>query len=39
VCNKAHLTEEGLSEIRKIKKKIKLINSVTGKTGEKLVKR
>jgi len=39
VCNKAHLTEEGLSEIRKIKKEINLINSVTGKTGDKLVKR
>ena len=36
VCNKAHLTEEGLEKIRKIKKEINLINSVTGKTGDKL---
>jgi hypothetical protein len=36
VCNKAHLTEEGLSEIRKIKKEINLLNSITGKTGDKL---
>jgi hypothetical protein len=36
VCNKAHLTAEGLAEIRKIKKEINLINSVTGKTGDKL---
>jgi len=36
VCNKAHLTTQGLEEIRKIKKEINLINSVTGKTGDKL---
>lgn len=35
VCKKAHLTEDGLAEIRKIKKEINLITSVTGKTGNK----
>jgi len=39
VCNKAHLTAEGLAEIRKIKKEINLITSVTGKTGDKLAKK
>lgn len=39
VCNKAHLTTQGLEEIRKIKKEINLINSVTGKTGRKCVKK
>lgn len=36
VCQKAHLTEEGLTDIRRIKKEINLIISVTGKTGDKL---
>ncbi len=36
VCNKAHLTEQGLNDIIKIKKVINLTNSVTGKTGDKL---
>jgi hypothetical protein len=36
VKNKAHLTEEGLNEIRKISKEINLITSVTNKTGDKL---
>jgi hypothetical protein len=36
VCHKAHLTEEGLEKIRKIKKEINLINSATGKIGDKL---
>jgi hypothetical protein len=36
VKNKAHLTEEGLSEIRKLSKEVNLIASVTKKTGNKL---
>ena len=36
VKNKAHLTEEGLSEIRKLSKEINLITSVTKKIGDKL---
>jgi hypothetical protein len=37
VKNKAHLTEEGLKEIRKISKEINFITSVTNKTGDKLI--
>ena len=36
VKNKAHLTEEVLSEIRKLSKEVNLITSVTKKTGNKL---
>jgi hypothetical protein len=36
VKNKAHLTEEGLSEIRKLSKEINLITSITKKIGDKL---
>ena len=36
VKNKAHLTEKGLSEIRKLSKEINLITSITKKTGDKL---
>ena len=36
VQNKAHLTETGLSEIRKLSKEINLITSITKKTGDKL---
>lgn len=36
VNNKAHLTENGLNQIRKISKEINLITSITGKTGDKL---
>jgi len=36
VKNKAHLTENGLSEIRKLSKEINLITSVTKKIGDKL---
>lgn len=36
VENKAHLTELGLSEIKKLSKEINLITSVTKKTGDKL---
>lgn len=36
VFNKAHLTIQGLDRIRNIKKEINLVNSVTGKTGDKL---
>jgi hypothetical protein len=36
VKNKAHLTEEGLSEIRKLSKEVNLITSVTNNTGNKL---
>ena len=36
VKNKAHLTEEGLNEIKKLSKEINLITSVTKKIGDKL---
>ncbi len=36
VKNKAHLTEKGLSEIRKLSKEVNLITSVTKKIGDKL---
>jgi len=36
VKKKAHLTEKGLSEIRKLSKEVNLISSVTKKTGDKL---
>ena len=36
VQNKAHLTEKGLSEIRKLSKEINLVTSITKKTGDKL---
>ena len=36
VNNKVHLTENGLSQIRKISKEINIITSITGKTGDKL---
>ena len=36
VKNKAHLTEQGLSEIRKLSKEVNLITSVTKKIGNKL---
>jgi len=36
VKKNAHLTEEGLSNIRKMSKEINLITSVTNKTGDKL---
>jgi LAGLIDADG endonuclease len=36
VKNKAHLTEKGLLEIRKLSKEINLITSVTKKIGDKL---
>jgi hypothetical protein len=36
VKNKAHLTEEGLNEIRKLSKEVNLITSVTKKIGSKL---
>jgi len=36
VKNKAHLTEEGLSQIRKLSKEVNLITSVTKKIGDKL---
>ena len=36
VKKKAHLTEKGLSEIRKLSKEVNLITSVTKKTGDKL---
>jgi len=36
VKNKAHFTENGLSEIRKLSKEINLITSVTKKIGDKL---
>jgi hypothetical protein len=34
VCNKLHLTEEGLSEVRTLQKQINLNNSMTNKTGK-----
>ena len=37
VKNKAHLTENGLIEIRNLSKKVNLITSITKKTGEKLL--
>lgn len=36
VKNKAHLTEKGLNDIRKLSKEINLISSVTKKIGDKL---
>jgi hypothetical protein len=33
IINKNHLTEEGLSQVREIKKQINLNNSLTNKTG------
>jgi hypothetical protein len=36
VKNKAHLKEEGLSDIRKLSKQINLISSITKKIGDKL---
>jgi hypothetical protein len=36
VINKAHLTEEGLSRIRKLSKEVNLITSITKKIGDKL---
>ncbi len=36
VKNQAHLTEKGLSEIRKLSKQVNLITSITNKTGDKL---
>ena len=36
VKNKAHLTEKGLSEIRKLSKEVNIITSVTKKIGDKL---
>ena len=36
VKNKAHLTEKGLNEIRKLSKEVNLITSVTKKIGDKL---
>ncbi len=36
VKNKAHLTKEGLNEIRKLSKQINLITSITKKIGDKL---
>lgn len=36
VKNKMHLTNEGLSEIRKLSKQVNLITSVTKKIGDKL---
>ena len=36
VKNKAHLSEKGLSEIRKLSKQVNLITSVTKKIGNKL---
>jgi LAGLIDADG endonuclease len=36
VKNKAHLTEKGLSEIRKLSKEVNLITSITKKIGDKL---
>lgn len=39
VKNKAHLTEQGLNEIRKLSKQVNLITSVTKKIGDSLIKR
>ena len=36
VQKKAHITEEGLSEIRKLSKEINIITSITKKIGDKL---
>lgn len=36
VENKAHLTEKGLNEIRKLSKEINIITSITKKIGDKL---
>ena len=36
VKNKAHLTEKGLSEIRKLSKEVNLITSITKKIGDKI---
>lgn len=36
VKNKAHLTEKGLSDIRKLSKEINLVSSITKKIGDKL---
>lgn len=36
VKNKAHLTEKGLNEIRKLSKEVNLITSITKKIGDKL---
>ena len=36
VLAKAHLTEKGLHEIRKLSKQVNLITSITNKTGNKL---
>ena len=36
VKNKAHLTEEGFNEIRKLSKEVNLITSITKKIGDKL---
>ena len=36
VKNKAHLTEKGLNEIRKLSKEVNIITSITKKIGDKL---
>lgn len=36
VKNKAHLTEKGLSQIRKLSKEVNLITSITKKIGDKI---
>jgi hypothetical protein len=36
IKNNAHLTENGLNEIKKLSKEINLITSVTKKIGDKL---
>lgn len=36
VKNKAHLTEDGLYEIRKLSKEVNIITSITKKIGDKL---
>ena len=36
VQNKAHLTEKGLNEIRKLSKEVNIITSITKKIGDKL---
>ena len=36
VKNKAHLTEQGLNEIRKLSKEVNIITSITKKIGDKL---
>ena len=38
VQNKAHLTKEGLAEIRKLSKEINIITSITKKIGDKKMK-